>query len=425
MPQATVNGLEIVAFIGLDWSDKQHCICLQASDSSAVEFDELLQTAEALHQWVAKLRCRFGGRKVALALEQSKGAVIYALMQYDFLVLFPINPKALAKYREAFAVSGAKDDPTDAELLADFVRSHHDKLRAWMPDDEKTRALGMLSEQRRKLVDDRTALINRLTSTLKQYFPQAIEWIGPLDSRQAWEFLSRWPTLQSLRKASATQLHRFFDSYRRRNKAQFIQQLVEQISQAVALTDDFAVVTTNSLVVQATVAQLPCLDAAIACFDQQLAALFEQHPDREIFQSLPGAGPALEPRLLAAFGSRRDRFQQAQEIEQLSGVAPVTKRSGKSLYVHRRFACSKFLRQTFHEYAEQSISKSAWARVYYQLQRSRGKGHHAAVRALAFKWIRIIFRCWKDRTLYNEEQYLQALRRRNSPLVPLLQEATI
>ena len=180
-------------------------------------------------------------------------------------------------------------------------------------------------------------------------------------------------------------------------------------------------VTVNNLVVQAIVAQLPCLDAAIARFDQQLAALFQQHPDREIFQSLPGAGPALDPALRDAFGSRRDRFQQAQEIEQLSGIAPVTKRSGKSLYIHRRFACSKFLRQTFHEYAEQSISKSTWARAYYQLQRSRGKGYHAAVRALAFKWIRIIFRCWKDNTLYNEEQYLQALRRRNSPLVPLLQ----
>lgn len=414
---------ELAAFIGLDWSGKQHAVCLQACDCKAVESLVLEHKPEALHEWVAQLRARFGGRKVAIALEQSKGAVIYALMGYDFIVLFPINPKALAKYREAFRVSGAKDDPTDGELLLDLVRSHHDKLRAWMPDDEQTRALGMLTEQRRKWVNDRTALMQRLSSALKEYFPQALEWLDSLDHPLAYEFLRRWSSLHSVQQASRAQLRRFFSQYRRRNKAEWIDQRMQQIPAAVPLTEDGAVIMANSLVVENIVCQLPALDKAIDRFQQRIAQLFEQHPDREIFLSLPGAGAVLAPRLSAALGTDRSRFEDASQVQQLSGIAPVTRRSGGSIQIHRRFACSKFLLQTFHEYARQSILQSAWAKAYYRLQCSRGKGYHAAIRALAFKWIRIIVGCWKTRTLYDEQRYLQSLRRRNSPVLAFLEVA--
>ena len=125
----------------------------------------------------------------------------------------------------------------------------------------------------------------------------------------------------------------------------------------------------------------------------------------------------MAPRLLAAFGSQRERYQNAAEVQTLSGIAPVTESSGKSSWVHFRFACSKFLRQSFHEWAALSITQSQWARAYYELQRHRGKKHHAAVRALAFKWIRIIYRCWKEQVVYDENVYLAALAKHNSPLL--------
>ena len=124
----------------------------------------------------------------------------------------------------------------------------------------------------------------------------------------------------------------------------------------------------------------------------------------------------LAPRLLAAFGSQRERYASAEEVQTYSGIAPVMKRSGKKKWVHFRWACPKFLRQSFHEWAGHSIAHSQWARRYYQQQRERGKGHHAAVRGLAFKWIRIVFRCWKDRAAYDESRYLMTLAKRNSPL---------
>src|SRR5262249_15635068 len=140
------------------------------------------------------------------------------------------------------------------------------------------------------------------------------------------------------------------------------------------------------------------------CGSRQEAAA---HPDFFIFESLPGAGAVMAPRLLAAFGSQRERYANAAEVQSYSGIAPVTERSGKKKWVHFRWACPKFLRQSFH---------AVWTRSYYQQQRSRGQDHQAAVRALAFKWIRIAFRCWKDGVAYDENRYLAALVRRGSPL---------
>ena len=162
--------------------------------------------------------------------------------------------------------------------------------------------------------------------------------------------------------------------------------------------------------------QIPLLTQAIERYDQKIAALFDQHDDSTLFGSFPGAGPALAPRLLAAFGSNRDRFECASQLQELSGIAPVTEKSGQGIWIHCRLACSRFLRQTFHEFAGCSIVQSDWARACYDQLRKRGKSHHAALRALAFKWIRIMFRCWKDRKPYNEAVYLKSLQFRRSPL---------
>jgi hypothetical protein len=113
---------------------------------------------------------------------------------------------------------------------------------------------------------------------------------------------------------------------------------------------------------------------------------------------------------------QRERYGSARDVQSYSGIAPVTESSGKKKWVHFRWACPKFLRQSFHEWAGHSIAQSEWARVFYQQQRHKGKGHHAAVRALAFKWIRVVFRCWKDGVAYDESRYLATLVKRGSPL---------
>ena len=284
-----------------------------------------------------------------------------------------------------------------------------------------TRQITLLNEQRRQLVDDRTALTNRLTILLKGYFPQALEWVKDLRTPLAWDFIDQFPSLERAQQASRLAVRQVYRAHTRRPPEE-LEALCDQIQGARPLTTDRAIIESSLLMAGILVAQLRALAAGIEQVEQQVGVLFAAHPDHAIFQSFPGAGKALAPRLLAAWGSDRQRFASAANMQCFAGPAPVTSRSGKSQWVHRRFACPTFLGQTFHEFAAQSRLKSPWAKAYYQQMRNKGHDHHPAVRALAFKWIRIMFRCWQERTPYDELRYQQALNRRGSPLAQTLRQ---
>jgi transposase len=414
------DSLEFVAAIGIDWSDKKHDVCLMEAVSANPEYDVIKQSPEALSEWINQLRTRFGGRKIAICLEQTRGALINALINYDFLVLYPINPLMLVRYREAFTPSKAKDDPTDSYLLMELVSKHRDKLKPWIPDDELTRSIGILAEARRKAVNLRTRLAQKLRALLKEYFPQALELTGVnLYSVMACDFLIRWPTLETLQKENKQSLRTFYYGHRLR-RGDRIEKFLQLIENASPLTNDRAIIETSVITVKMLARQLRILALSIKEYEQKLEHLYAKHPDHEIFSSLPGAGAANGPRLLAAFGTDRSRFESAEQIQKYSGIAPVTERSGKICWVHWRWACSKYVRQSFHEFAAQSVRFSIWAKAHYKLQIERGKSHHAAIRSLAFKWIRIIYRCWKDGVAYDELQYLKALQKRGSSVIQFL-----
>lgn len=414
---------DFAAFIGLDWGDQQHAICLAAGGQRLTT--SLAQKAEDLEAWAADLRTRFGGRPIAICLEQSRGALLYALLKYEFLVLFPINPKQLASYRDAFVPCGPKDDPTDAELLCLFVEQYHARLRAWRPDDVSTRTLRLLVEDRRRWVDERTALKNRLWQRLKEYFPLALEFASlDLDADWFLQLLKKYPSHDELRRANPKTLLTLLPKRSRVADEQHEDARITRIRSSAPLVTDQAVILTHRLDVQHLVQLILQLNETVEEYDRQIARHMAQHADAALFQSFPAAGPAMAPRLAAAFGTDRDRFASAQELQQLSGIAPVLKRSGKSCSILRRLACPKFLHQTFHEYADHSRKKSVWAGAYYRLLKARGKGHHCALRSLAFKWQRIMYRCWKTRTPYDEARHLQHLRLRNSPLLAYLPPET-
>jgi transposase len=414
--------VDYAAFIGLDWGSENHSVALKAADSNEIESYTLKQSPEDLHGWLIRLRDKFGGRLVAVAIEQTKGAVIHALMSYDFVHIFRINPKSMADYRKAFSPGGAKDDPADAEYLLEWVTLHRDRIKRWVPDDPQTRALQRLVEFRREVVNQRGALTNQLTQLLKDYFPQALDWAGEIDKVMACDFLTKWPTLAKVKKAKPDTLRTFYRQHGSRS-SELIEERIKAIAPAQALTEDPAVMATSVVIVQTILRVLRPTLENIDRLEEEIKTRFHAHPDMAIFDSFLGAGAALAPRLLAAMGSDRSRFESASEVQQYSGIAPVTDRSGKHIWIHRRFACPKFLRQTFHEFAKQSIPWSSWAHGYYDMQRDKGKGHHAAVRALAYKWIRIIYRCWKARVMYNEEIHLQSLRNKGSEILNFIDKA--
>ena len=412
---APLSNQQFTAYVGIDWADTKHDICLQAAGDIRREFDCIPHQVARIDEWAKTLHRRFGG-PIAVALELAKGPIVAALQKYDFFTLFPINPSTLAKYREAFKPSRAKDDPTDAELALDLLLRHPERFAPLRPQGVAMRSLLSLVERRRDLVGDQNRLTNRLCDTLKQYYPQALEWFDDRGTVLFCDFLERWPTLRSVRQARTAVLERFFHAHHCRSASR-ISARIESIRAAAALTDDPAIIGPCRLHMLALVAQLRAVLAAIVQFDREIAQVACTLPDYALFESLPGAGPQLAPRLLAAFGEQRERFRSADELQKYAGIAPVTERSGKKSWVHWRLQCPKFLRQTFVEWAAQTINRSFWAGAYYRQQRAKGSSHHIAVRALAFKWIRILYRCWQTRTPYNETVYLNVLRKRGSLLV--------
>ena len=417
----TLASFEFTAIIGIDWADTKHDICIQAAGSEEREFDRIVHHPEHIEQWAHEVYKRFGG-PIAVILELSKGPIVSALQKHDFFVLFPVNPSMLAKYRQAFKPSRAKDDPSDAELAVDLVLRHRDRFKPLQPQSVEMRSLVHLVEKRRRLVEDRKRFSNRLISTLKAYYRQAIEWFSHKETFVFCAFITRWPTLKQVKRARRSTLERFFSEHRVR-RPKIIEARIQAIQEATALTDDPAVIIPCTLEALALAEQLRTTIELIKQFDEAIAVLAPSMPDYTLFASLPGAGIVFTPRLLAAFGEDRDRFQNAAEVQQHCGVAPVTERSGQKSWVHWRWQYPTFVRQTFVEWAAKTISRSFWAGVYYQQQRNKGATHQMAVRALAFKWIRILYRCWQSHTPYDESAYLKALQHRGSPLLKQLPAA--
>ena len=407
---------DFAALVGIDWSDQKHDLRLIETATGKREASVLPHSPQQIDEWATALRARSDGQPVAVCLEQSRGPPVYALLKYDFLTLYPVNPRTLARFREAFAPSRHKDDPPDAEYLAELLLHHRERLRPWHPDDEQTRALRLLVEHRRRLVGDRTRTGNRLTALLKCYFPQVLEWFPDLRTELVCDFLPRWPSLDALKQVRRETLLKFFRAHHSVRR-ETLEKRVAAIKAAVPLTTDKAVPRSSAVMARALAAQMKATPSAVGEFDRRIAGLCSVHQDFVPFKSLPGAGEVYASRLTAAPGSDRGRWQSADELACLAGVAPVMERSGQSCRVRWRYFCPKFLRQTFHEYAGESIRHSFWARAYYESQRAKGKSHHAAVRALSFKWVRIIYRCWQTRTAYDEVKYLESLRRKGSPLL--------
>lgn len=404
------------AEIGIDWADKKHDFCLWDEATQTMETGRIEHRAEVLHEWICTLRDRYPSQRIAVGLEQSRGALIHLLMQYEFIVLYTINPATSAQYRKTWKTSRAKDDPSDAILLMELVRDSRHKLKAWYPEDDQTRRLILLTEHRRKAVNLRVKLTNALRSALKAYYPLACEVAGDkLNEGLALNFLTKWPTLEKLQRARPSTLRDFY--YRLNSRyPKTIDKRLEAIAKAKPVTTDAVIIETYSRQVLMLVDQLKALRKSIAGYDKEIVKLYTHHPEAAIIASFPATGKIFGPRLVAALGTDRERFDSAEAICNYSGIAPVTERSGQSEWVHRRWAAPRFVRQSFHEWANETIRHSIWARAFYAQARDRGMGHHQAVRALAFKWIRILYRCWNEKKPYDELHYLSMLKKRGSSL---------
>ncbi len=403
--------LPIVCWVGLDWADKNHCLVVRTRVGGAPQQTLVEHKPEALDAWFLQLHQEHSGGRIAVAIEQSRGPVLYALMKYDFLAIYPVNPRCLADYRRAFKISGTKDDPLDADLLCELVSLHPERLRPLALEDIPTRQLRLLVEARRGFVHDSTGFTNRLRATLKCYYPLALDLVGEdLTTPMALDLLRRWPNLAKLQAAKAGVLRAFFYAHNSRSEDR-IQERLEALRQAKPLTEDPALIAPLQLQMEQLVQQLRTLQKAIATYDERIKVVFAQHSEAWLFKELPGAGPALAPRLAAAFGTIRANFASSQDLLCFSGVAPVRKQSGGRELIQFRYARPIFLHQSIVEFAKCSIPQCAWASLLYHQALQQGKSRWAALRKVAFKWLRILWRCWQQRQRYDELTYLRSLQR--------------
>ena len=351
--------------LGCDRSDYHLDLTLLEAADEQPEHTKIPARAAELSGYLGQWRRRYPRHQLAVCFEQPAANLIAMFSRFEFVILYAINPATLASYRDAFVTSGAKDDPSDSYWLADLVRTHADKLTAWNPHSPQLRRLAALVQARREAVNLLTAHNNRLISLLKSYYPEALELIGENHTASmAVDFLCRWPTLQQLKKSRWSSVLLFYRKHRcvRKSALERRRKLIEH---AEPISDDAALLEPAVMHLKLILGQITPLTQAIDRYARQIQVCFQQHPDHGIVASFPGAGPVFAPRLLAAIGEHRDRFEDAPALQCFSGIAPVMKRSGNMCWVKRRHACPKFIRQSFHEWAGESIRHCRWARAFY------------------------------------------------------------
>lgn len=406
-------------FVGIDWADKKHDIAVVNDQGKMESLKVIEHTTEAIEAWLADLLSRAEGRPIAIMLEQSKGALINLLVLRENVFLFPINPKQLVAYRQSFQNTKAKNDKQDAALLARLLFERHKGLKPWKPDDEQTRLLNNLCQTRRDLVEQRTGLAQRLLSLLKSFFP-ALLLLANCKLNECpllLEILDKWPDPRQFKRQHPATLKTIFETFGYKKPEQR-DALIKSIKDAPLYTLDRAILECSSLNARAISKQLVVLEDTIKQLDEKIREIMATHPEAPLFTGLRGAGAALAPRLLTAFGTDRNKFESAEEFACFTGVAPVTKQSGNSCLVFRRYACNKYLLQTFHEFAGAAAKWCLWSKAFYNMWKAKGMKRHAILRKLAYKWIRILFRCWKTSTNYDPQRYEAIIKLKTPEIIP-------
>jgi transposase len=408
-------------FIGIDWADKKHDFHLVDPDGK-IQFGVFEQTPKAIADVVEAWRKAAPDANIVVAIEATKGALINALLEFEDITIYPINPAAMASYRKAFAHGGGKNDVVDAKLLAQYLIHYIDQLKPLEQDQPLTREIAAMSEDRRRLVDQRADLANELTAVLKTYFP-AILLLKAAKPYAAFvlTLLLKYPSLELIQKAGGHKLRKLFLALGLKKTTS--EDRIETLVSAIPLTTNSTTIAVASRRVLDLCEQLRLLNKLIKRLDDSLEGLVSKHADYKVASSFPHAATATQARLIASFGDDRTRYPTASSMSTYSGIAPVTIQSGRMNVVRSRWACPKFMRQTFHEYAGQSINGSGWAKAYYDIQISRGKSKQTARRALAYKWQRIMHKCWASGTPYSEDRYVERLRATGSPIIAMLDKS--
>jgi transposase/transposase IS116/IS110/IS902 family protein len=396
-------------YIGVDWADAEHAVWVEDEAGTKVMSRSVPQTVEGLAEfgrWLDERRA--AGRELWAAIEKPEGRIVDFLLDHG-VVVYAINPKALDRARDRFRMSGAKSDPFDARVLATFLRTDHGHLTPLRPSSEAAQELKGLTRDYTRHVRQQTRLLNQLTAALKAYYPRALEIIEDLTSRWAQAFLEDYPTPTAL----LTLTDRRWQQWAREHRlsAERATQLWVTLARP-QLAVPAHVVRVHARLVAALLEQLRVTVRTVDAYRKAIADFFANMPAAEWATSLPGGRSGTTvARVYAELGDAAGRWETFRHLQGHAGAVPVTDRSGKQLTVMFRYACNTHLRDALHQFAWQTLQQSEWARAYYDRCRRRGHRHHHALRALAAKWLKIIFVLWSRRVAYDETHHLATMAR--------------
>ena len=408
--------------LGIDWGKQSHDIHQIVVDCWKLSHHTIKTDPTSTHRFINELRERYPGGRIAVLSEQGKGFLVNMLLDYDWIELYTVNPHAASEFRKSLRPSGAKSDSIDSETLARMFFTHFDKLTYLSHSDELTRRLDTFTRHRRELVDKRVSVSLAIKSLLRDYYSQVFEMLSVnIWDRMSLDFLRRWPCFSKLKSSNGPILKKFYFAHNSRSET-LIDKRIKHWQNSQILSKDRVLEELSQFKLLNLIDQIALLNKQIDRIDKEIKRVFSQHPEREFFEQLPGAGTAMAPRLAAAFGCNRNRFKDCSQMQAYVGVAPITVQSGNTSYTFMRRVCPKFLRQSFHEWAGLSAQYSPWAKACYQMHLERGKCVGEAKRALAFKWMRILFRCWKNHEQYDEDKYVQSLINHRSPVIKKMKQ---
>ena len=406
-------------FAALDWASDHHdVIVLNRLGAVQAEF-RFVHTADGWAEFTEKMK-PFAGAPITL--ETSSGPAVDQLLQRGWAV-YPVAPLAAARYRERKVPSGTKTDRHDTWALADALRTDGHAWRVLRPQDEDTATLRALCRDEIALIEQRTALVNQLRAALREYYPAALAAFEDWTQPYAWAFLQQFPTPAQLQAAGKRKWEKFLHTHRLW-RPQTTERRLQLFAQAQALAASASVITAKSLLAVSLGRVLTTLQTQLDEYRRRITAAFRQHPDHDIFGSLPGAKAVLAPRLLAELGSERAEYPNADALMCQAGVSPVSYQSGQIQKCRLRRACNKILRATVHLWANASRHTCEWAQAYYEQKREQGHSHASALRCLGKRWLKILWRLWQNRQAYEPNHHLEQLRRRGSALCAKLQPST-
>lgn len=406
---------EITHYAGLDWARDHHDVVIvdhQGQIVAELRFEHALAGWQQFREQVKNYPA------LAVAIETSQGAAVDQLLQLDCNV-YPVNPLSAKSYRERKAPSGNKTDRLDAWSLGEALRQDGQHWKALQPLDPLTQQLQLLCRDEIALIEQRTALVNQIQQALVEYYPAALQAFEDWTQPFCWDFVIQFPTPEKLAVAGQRRWEKFLHT-QKLWRPETASRRLEIFKNARQFCGSPAVTAAKSLLALSLAKLLKALELQLDQYRQQITALFKQHPDHDLFGSLPGAAQTLAPRLLGEIGGSAQRFEDTQALQCIAGTAPVSFQSGQIHRVRIRYQCNKMLRHTVHLWSQCCVRACPWAETYYKQKRAEGKSHACALRCLGQRLLKILWRMVQTRKPYDADLHARNQKQHGSWVLTLM-----